>query len=231
MKYLKKFNEGENNFELQERIKGTERLLNGLGHYKDSDGYWHVGESIRLPKYAAHDGELVVKFWEVRGTFDIQHLDLKSLDGCPKSVYNIYCGNNSLYNLIGSPNEVSFNFSCRSCGLESIEGHPKEIGGHFDIIGNNIKDLTSFSNINCDSIHIYNNPIYSIVESWINIKSERWELIDYFNDMNIIQDTFLEKPKLIIHRLEAFIEDCGIDNYIDNDSFRENVEKYYKIIE
>lgn len=229
MRYLKNFN--ESNSDLKERKKATERLLDSLGHYKDDEGHWHVGEDLQLPKYASYNGELVVKFWEVRGIFDVSNLSLKILKGSPKkSKYVIFNGNN-LKNLEYSPEYVERSFSCRSCGLESIEGHPKEIGGYLDISGNNIKDLTSFSNINCDDIHIYNNPIHYIVESWINIKAERWELIDYFNDMNIIQDIFLEKPKLILPRLKAFFEDCQLKDHTNNDFFKKTIEKYYKIIE
>ena len=229
MKYLKKFN--ESNSELQERIIMTERLLNRLGHYKDDDGYWHVGESLELPKYATHDGELVVKFWEVRGIFDASNLSLETLKGSPKKSKYVIFNDNNLKNLKYSPEYVERSFSCRSCGLESIEGHPKEIGGYLDISGNNIKDLTSFSNINCDDIHIYYNPIHYIVESWINIKAERWELIDYFNDMNIIQDTFLEKPKLILPRLKTFFEDCDLKDHTNNAFFKMEVKRNYTIIE
>ncbi len=231
MKWIKKFENHDS--ELLEKIKASERFLNSLNHYystmlstkyyKDDLGYWHIGEGIKIPRYFVHNGKLVVKFWEVRGILDLNDLGLNSLEGCPKSVYNITLNNNKLRNLIGSPDIVSNNFSCRNNNLDSIEGVSKEIGGYLDLSGNNIRDLKSFNWINCDVIHIYNNPVYSIVQSWINIKSERHELIEYFNDLDCIQG-----EKLIMERLQAFYEDTKLDiKYINfND-----VKKYYKIIE
>ena len=221
MKWIKTF-ENHDSY-LLEKIKASERLLNSLGHYKDDLGYWHVGEDISIPSYFVHNGKLVVKFWEVRGRLNLNDLGLTSLEGCPKSVYNITLNNNKLRNLIGSPDIVSNNFSCRNNNLDSIEGVSKEIGGYLDLSGNNIRDLKSFNNnINC-IIYTYYNPIHEIVESWLNIKAERYELIEYFNDLDCIQG-----EKLIMHRLEAFYEDTKLD--IKRINFNE-VRKYYKIIE
>jgi hypothetical protein len=71
----------------------------------------------------------------------MNELSLTSLEGCPKSVYNITLNNNKLRNLIGSPDIASNNFSCRNNNLDSIEGVSKEIGGYLDLSGNNIRDL------------------------------------------------------------------------------------------
>ena len=65
-----------------------------------------------------------------------------------------------------------------------------------------------------------NNPVFEIVKDWIN----RYELIEYFIDMNLVQDGN-DKPKLIIPRLEAFHEEM---NKKMNINFEE-VKKYYEI--
>jgi len=221
MKWIKTFENHDS--ELLEKIEASERLLNSLGHYKDDLGYWHVGEDINIYLYFIHNGKLVVKFWEVRGRLNLTGLGLTSLEGCPKSVNNLLLSNNNLINLIGSPDIVSGNFSCRNNNLDNIEGVSKEISGYLDLSGNNIRDLKSFNWINCDLIYTYNNPVHEIIESWINIKSERHELIEYFNDLNCIQG-----EKLIMERLVDFYEDTKLDiKYIN---FNE-VKKHYKIIE
>ena len=46
-------------------------------------------------------------------------------------------------------------------------------------------------------------------------------------DMNVIQDTEVDKPKLILPRLEAFHEDMNLEMNIN----LEEVKKYYRIIE
>jgi hypothetical protein len=76
-----------------------------------------------------------------------------------------------------------------------------------------------------DEIYLENNPIYTIVKSWIN-NDNREDLIEYFVDMYIIQEGG-DKPKLIMMRLESFYEDMELEMDID---FNE-VKKYYEIIE
>jgi hypothetical protein len=70
-------------------------------------------------------------------------------------------------------------------------------------------------------IELEGNPIYSIVKDWIN-NDNKEELIEYFVDMNIIQDN-----KLIMVRLEAFYEDMDLEMNIDFNK----VKKYYEILE
>jgi hypothetical protein len=70
-------------------------------------------------------------------------------------------------------------------------------------------------------IELEGNPIYSIVKDWIN-NDNKEELIEYFVDMNIIQDN-----RLIMVRLEAFYEDMDLEMNIDFNK----VKKYYEIIE
>ena len=74
------------------------------------------------------------------------------------------------------------------------------------------------------TIDLVNNPVYEIVKDWIN-NEDRVELIEYFIDMNVIQEGET-KPKLIIPRLEAFHEEMDIKMDIDF----EEVKKYYEII-
>jgi hypothetical protein len=60
--------------------------------------------------------------------------------------------------------------------LTSLEGAPESVSGDFY----------------CD-----NNPVNSVIHTWINIKDRRWELMEYFEEMNVIQGDNVILPRLI----------------------------------
>ncbi len=224
MIYLESF---KNHHELTEKIKYSERLLMQLGGVKDENG-WFIDDDISIPQYFAHNGELVVKFSKVSGTFMLNNLELTSLKGTPRECYNFDCSYNNLTDLKGGPDKVDYSYKCMNNKLTSIEGFPK-IRGYLNLSHNNIKNLESFEDINVGgSILIMNNPIEPVVSTWINIKERRIELIEYFNDTDIIYNDILFAPKLEDFYLHMGLKE-SYDAYLKYQSDR--IKKYYKVIE
>ena len=83
-----------------------------------------------------------VQFGIVKGSFYCSRNNLKSLEGCPKTVGgNFNCSRNNLKSLKGSPEIVESGFYCWENNLKSLEGCPQTVGGSFNCHGNNLKSL------------------------------------------------------------------------------------------
>jgi hypothetical protein len=161
----------------------------------------------------------------VGGGFDCSNNQLTSLEGAPQSVGGgFYCRYNKLTSLEGAPQSVGGEFYCKNNKIMSLKDAPQSIGGDFWCHDNKLTSLEGLEFKSFKRINLQNNPIYSIVESWIN-KDNKEDLIEYFVDMDIIQEGE-DKPKLIMMRLEAFYEDMGLEMNIDFNK----VKKYYKIV-
>jgi hypothetical protein len=200
MKYLKKYRlfESVNEEEIHSICKEY-----GIKNYTiNGDGTIDVAGDVDL--FNKGLTELPISFNHVSGDFNCGHNQLTSLEGAPESVGNFYCHNNKLTSLEGAPKSVSGNFWCDHNKIMSLKGLEFKSFNYIDLVG---------------------NPIYPIVKSWIN-NDNREELIEYFIDMDIIQES-KDKPKLIMMRLEVFYEDMELKIDIN---FNE-VKKYYKIIE
>lgn len=124
-------------------------------------------------------------------------------------------------------NYVKYTFFCDLNDLSSFKGCPKEIGGDLRITSNDIDNLDYFPRKIDGNIHIYFNPIYYVVRTFINEKN-RNELIEEFQHYRVIE-TSKTKNNLIRNvykdRLEMFIGD--FDLKMPN---IEDIEIYYDII-
>ena len=175
----------------------------------------------------------------VGGDFVCNNNQLTSLEGAPTSVggdfycFNnkltslegggFYCSNNQLTSLEGAPSQVGGGFYCHNNNLTSLKGVPNSVND-FWCQNNKLTNLEGLEWKSFDNIDLRNNPVYEVVKDWINNK-DRIELIEYFIDMNVIQQSE-DKPKLILPRLEAFHEEMELEMNIDF----EEVKKYYEII-
>jgi hypothetical protein len=63
--------------------------------------------------------------------------------------------------------------------------------------------------------------LIQLYRTWINIKDRRWELMEYFHEMNVIQG-----DRVILPRLIAFSEDMNVEM----PDIKE-IKKHYKIVE
>jgi hypothetical protein len=136
----------------------------------------------------------------VSGYFTCRNNQLTSLEGAPSSVDGgFYCSGNQLTSLDGSPESIGGDFYCSGNKLTSLEGAPESIGGDF---------------------YCRNNPVNSVIHTWINIKDRRWELMEYFEEMNVIQG-----DNVILPRLVAFCEDMNVEM----PDIKE-IKKNYKIV-
>jgi hypothetical protein len=220
MKYLKgyKIFESVNEEEIHSICKEY-----GIENYTiNTDGTIDVDGNVDL--YNKGLIKIPFNFNRVSGFFYCDNNQLTSLEGAPQSVGDFYCHNNQLTRLEGAPQSVR-NFVCYDNQLTSLEGAPQNFDGVFYCHNNKLTNLNGLEFKSFDEIYLENNPIYTIVKSWIN-NDNREDLIEYFVDMYIIQEGG-DKPKLIMMRLESFYEDMELEMDID---FNE-VKKYYEIIE
>jgi len=167
------------------------------------------------------------------GSIDVDgdvDLTSKSLTKRPLKFRNVSghfcCYDNQLTTLRGAPQTVGGYFRCSYNQLKTLEGSPKSVGDSFYCSHNQLTSLDGLEFKSFKKIYLERNPVYLLVKEWIN-KDNREELIEYFVDMNIIQDN-----NLIIVRLEAFYEDMDLEMDIDFTKYQYfKVKKYYKIIE
>jgi hypothetical protein len=237
MKYLKEYRlfESVNEEEIHDICKEYD-----IRNYTiNRDGKIDVNGNVILSKMDLT--KLPLRFNHVSGHFWCHDNKLMSLEGSPKSVGGIFtCQYNKLTSLRGAPQSVVGDFYCYYNKLTSLEGAPQSVGGFFSCVDNKLTTLEgapqSVGDFYCDnnqlttldglefksfkSIDLESNPINEIVKDWIN-SNNREELIEYFVDMNIIQDN-----KLIMLRLKAFYEDMDLEMDIDFDE----VKKYYTIL-
>jgi len=115
---------------------------------------------------------------------------------------------------------VSGYFDCHNNKLTSLEGAPLSVDGYFDCDYNQLTTLDNLPNLS-GYIYMVGNPVYSIVQDWIQDPEERWEKWEYFQDLNIIQG-----DRVILPRLEEFHEVMEIEMPNLNE-----IKKYYKIIQ
>ena len=223
MKYLKKYKlfESVNEQEIHDLCKKY-----GIKNYTiNSDGNIDVDGNVDF--YNQGLTKLPLLFKNVSGDFDCNNNNLTSLEGAPSSVGgNFWCRNNKLTSLECAPTSVGGSFYCHNNQLASLEGAPTEVGRDFYCNNNKLTSLKGLEWKSFDNIDLYNNPVYKLVKNWIN-NENRIDLIEYFIDMNVIQESEMDKPKLIIPRLKAFHEEMELEMDID---FKE-VKKYYEIIE
>jgi hypothetical protein len=86
---------------------------------------------------------LNVKFGEVKGMFNVSSMGLKSLEGAPTSVTEVFsvARNSNLESLKGGPIEVGEDYTAYSCKLTNLIGAPKKVGGAFMVFKNPLTSL------------------------------------------------------------------------------------------
>ena len=221
MRYLKKYKlfESVNEQEIHDLCRKY-----GIVNYTiNEDGRIDIKGDV----YLSNKGltKLPIRFRNVSGDFDCNNNQLTSLEGAPRSVSGYFiCNHNQLTSLEGAPTSVGGGFYCDNNQLTSLEGAPNGVGRHFWCNNNQLTSLEGLEWKSFRNINLVNNPVYEVVKDWIN-NEDREDLIEYFIDMNVIQQS--DKPKLIIPRLEAFYEEMELEMNIDF----EEVKKYYEIIE
>jgi len=218
MRYLKKYRLFESVNE--EEIHDICREYGITSYTINEDGTIDVDGDVNLTSKLLT--KLPLKFRNVGGGFCCSSNQLTTLSGAPQTVGGDFrCSYNQLKTLEGAPQLVGGNFSCYDNQLTTLEGAPKSVGDGFYCSNNQLTNLEGLEFKSFKKIYLERNPVYLVVKNWIN-KGNREDLIEYFVDMNIIQDN-----KLIMVRLEAFYEDMDLEMDIDFNK----VKKYYKIIE
>lgn len=115
--------------------------ITGIPHTKMADGTIIVNGDLDLSDSGLKTLPDLSNV-EVAGTFNCSGNDLTSLKGCPKKVGSIICGlNPNLKSLEGAPKTVYNMFRCQDCDLQTLEGAPQQVK-EFDCSRNpNLKSL------------------------------------------------------------------------------------------
>jgi len=88
--------------------------------------------------------------------------NLKSLKGCPVETSAFDASECGLESLEGSPREVNGSFNVSMNNLKSLEGSPEKVLGMYDCSFNDIKDVTGISSYIEGNLEIEDNPIESL---------------------------------------------------------------------
>jgi len=123
-----------------------------------------------------------------RSFFFCFHSKLKSLKGSPKIIRKSFCCyNNKLKSLEHGPEIVYKDYICFSNQIRTFKGFTKKLGGEFGCKG---------------------NSIYNI---WILFENK--DLVDFFNEFNIIRE---DVEEVSLTRLNMFLSDIEIDKRVNN---------------
>ncbi len=106
------------------------------------------------------------------------------------------CGYNKLRTLKDGPKDVQGDYYCQYNNLVSLEGFPDYLGGTFYCFGNPVEELWNLFQTKDD--------------------------VELFNDYDIVRDEYTKEPKIVLQRLNAFLDQVGKDRV-------ENVPGYINI--
>jgi len=163
---------------------------------------------------------LPVRFNYVSGYFYCNYNELKTLEGCPKTVGDGFsCAINNLKSLEGCPETVRGYFKCSFNELETLENGPQTVDGDFYCRSNELTDLEHFPEVG-GIINIGKNKVYYLVHTFI--KNANSFLIEDFIDYEIVRN----RDTVMLDRLQTFIRDNDLE-MPDLDK----IKKHYKIIE
>ncbi len=147
------------------------------------------------------------------GSIDVDrtvYLTGKNLDKIPLKFNrvegNFYCSINNLYSLKGSPNYVGGNFCCSTNNLRTLKYGPKEVKGDYGCFDNNLVSLEGFPDYLGGSFYCMGNPVYQLWKLF-----ETNEDVELFNDYDIVRDEYTDQPKIVLQRLNAFLDQVGQD--------------------
>ena len=132
----------------------------------NNDGTYDVNGDVDLnecKQFINDDGKLTIKFNKVSRSFYCDHLNLTSLEGCPKEVgKDFYCTNNKLTSLEGAPEKVGGDFYCSFNKLNSLKGAPKDVEGSFICNDNNLTSLKEAPEKVGGNFKCFNNNLTSL---------------------------------------------------------------------
>jgi hypothetical protein len=109
------------------------------------------------------------------------------------------CNDNKLTTLEGSPKEVGGHFYCNYNQLTTLEGSPKEVGGNFHCGNNKLTTLEGAPKYVGGYFYCRNNPVYSL---YVLFNDYKW-----FKN-SIKEYSWLHGTEIIEHRLiDVFLDD------------------------
>lgn len=248
MKYLTKYKIFEKE-SIAEDIEAICKEYKIENYTINADGSIDVDDDVNLYNYGFV--KLPLKFNRVTGDFVCNENALTSLLGAPNHVDgDFYCADSFLRSLEGCPNYVGKRFSCSRNDLTSLKGGPSHVGSFYYCHNNNLTSLEGIPKHLYDDFYCQHNYLTSLeympsVDGIINLDSnpvnlivnhimyreDRDNLIELFNDMDIVQGN-----NVIYDRLKYFFEGIDIelgDGIIDSGdriSSINHIAKYYKIV-
>ncbi len=150
----------------------------------NADGSVDVGGRVNL--FSKELDKIPLNFGKVERYFNCESNNLTSLKGSPYYVYGAFsCGSNNLRTLKDGPKEVGGDYYCSDNNLVSLEGFPDYLGGNF---------------------YCSLNPVQAL---WNLFRTK--EDVELFNWYDIVIDEYTDQPKIVLQRLNAFLDQVGKD--------------------
>ena len=125
--------------ELSALIEKTKDLPRGKKVYEGPEGICFASDRLQ---WYDRDLRKIDPPREVGGSFNLQYMNITSLEGSPRVVNDYFnCSNTNITSLEGCPEEVVGYFDCSHTRITSLKGAPKIVGENFDCTNTNITSL------------------------------------------------------------------------------------------
>jgi Leucine-rich repeat (LRR) protein len=195
MKHVKLTNDSDVHIALtEEQISWLNECTLGSWELNESTGLVDVEVGFNCMEQNLTDFK-GVKFGHVSGDFRCGLNQLESLEGAPQSVRSFYCNDNRLTSLNGAPKTVHKYFYCNDNLLTSLAGAPQTVTDLYC----HRNQLTSLEGapLNVSNLHCHGNPVStktleSVFEVMKSEKSYQQSLIEYWPEMDNINQTLDE---------------------------------------
>ena len=194
------------------------RYLNRYKIFEDKQDIDSICSKYKIRNYTINSD-----IYSAKDDVDLSNTGLSTIPlkfGKVTGVGGFFCANNQITSLKNCPSYVSGHFYCASNQITSLEYSPRHIGGAFYCNHNLITSLEHCPQQIDGNFYCIGNPVNYIIPGFTGSERKN-ELIELFNDTDIIQDDDV----VIYDRLVWFFEEIGIQ--LPN---IDEIAKHYKII-
>ena len=195
------------------------RYLNRYKIFEDKQDIDSICSKYKIRNYTINSDGTV----DVKDDVDLSNTGLSTIPlkfGKVTGVGGFFCANNQITSLKNCPSYVSGHFYCASNQITSLEYSPRHIGGAFYCNHNLITSLEHCPQQIDGNFYCIGNPVNYIIPGFTGSERKN-ELIELFNDTDIIQDDDV----VIYDRLVWFFEEIDMESPDIHE-----IAKHYKII-
>ena len=149
-------------FESFNEIEKKCNYYNINNHTINDDGSVDVDGDVILSNYNLD--KLPVKFGKINGSFSVNYLPIKTMEGCPYEVSGeFYFEGTDIKTLEGGPKKVGSNFVINNNKkLTSLLGGPKHVGGDYQVNNCKLTSLNNFAEYVGRHVHVQLNSFTTL---------------------------------------------------------------------